>query len=131
MEQQIGPHTLCIRGDLVELTLVNSVEAEHIEQVLGAIDRCAHEVAPRYVLANLRSLSRMSPAARRIASKWPGVRRFRNIAVVGASLIIQTMVTLVSRANTLLSGTTQSAVICFFRTEQEGRAWLERAQRES
>lgn len=130
MKHQIGPHTVGLDGDLVELTLTGLIAAEHMPRVLQLIDSMNGGSGSCYVFADLRGVESVSPDARRIASKWPGVRRVRGIAIVGASLVVQTLVLLVSRANTLLSGTTKTAKVAFFKSDSEARAWLQKTRAE-
>lgn len=131
MEQRIGPHTVRINGNLAELTLVGMIGAEHMPPVLALLDGANGGAGRCYVLADLRSVAGVSPDARRIASQWSGVRRIHGIAVIGASLIIRTLVLLVARANTLLSGTTKSTKIAFFQEADEALAWLQQSRAEA
>ena len=127
----MGRHTVGIDSDVSELTLTGRIAAEHMPRVLQVIDDMNSGSGLCYVLANLRGVEGMSPDARRIASQRPGVHRVRGIAIIGASLIVQTLVLLVSRANTLLSGTKKTVEIALFKSETDARAWLQKFRGEA
>jgi len=124
MEKRIGPHTLRIAGDTAFLALVGDVQAVDVLPILSHIERINGGTGSFYVVADLSGVTSIAPEARRVASKWPAIGRAGGTAVIGASLLTQTLVTLVSRANSLLSGVKKRAGVAFFKSEGEAVAWL-------
>lgn len=123
-EHQIGPHTLRIDGDTVSLCLSGEFQAEHIARVISLIDEIGGGQGPFYVLADVERLNGMPAEARRIAGAWKGIGRAGGTAIIGATMLQRTLVTLVSRASTMLSNTRKNGEVSFFKTEEEARAWL-------
>jgi hypothetical protein len=124
MEHRIGSHTLTVEGDTAFITLVSDLQVDQVRIILSVIDSIGGGQGNFYVLADLRKLEGITPESRRLAGEWKGIARAGGTAIIGASVITRSLVTLVSRASTLLSKTRKTGEVAFFKTEDEARTWL-------
>lgn len=124
MSRRIGPHALQIDGDLVTVHLVGEVSLDEMKGITAELEGVIAAHGRFGVLADVRELRSLSPAARRYAGSWKQVMSSYGSAAFGASLPIRTIVSLLSHAMELFMKRTHRGRLDFFKTEEEARAWL-------
>jgi hypothetical protein len=109
--------------DLLYIRLAGILdEAEAIRGVEALVSSCARAPNGGLVLADLRDLTSITPAARREAVQRSKSAVIRAAAMVGASFHVRVLVTLVRKGAQLVLG--RSYPLRFFNTEIEARQWL-------
>lgn len=124
MEHRIGPHYIRVDGDLVFIVFGLDCWPESMQSILSTIDGVGGGQGNVYVLADVRGLKNVPPESRRLAGEWKGIGRVGGTVILGATVLTRTIVTLVSRASTLISQTQKIGEVNFCKSEEEGRAWL-------
>lgn len=124
MEHRFGSHSIRIEGDTVFIVIGPDCSPEHLQNILQTIETVGGGQGMVYVIADVRNMKNVPPATRRVASEWKGIGRIGGTAILGATVLTRTIVTLVSRASTLLAHTKKLGELNFCKSEEEGRAWL-------
>lgn len=123
-------HELVLEGDLVRLTLRGQLllaDAQamraHVEQVLAGAQHC-------YILADLREMTTMEPAARRYLGEWGRTAERRTVtAIFGMSSAVRVLTTLLLNAIRVLGRS--GNLTRFANDEAEARAWLAEYRRQA
>lgn len=129
MTRSIGAHHLDEEGDLIKLEFHGDITLPDIQQILSAISDMIARQGTFGVLANAAQMGTMTPAARRHVGSFTDAHHGYGAAILGASLPVRAVMTLVTRAVEIFRRHELPGGIQFFKTEAEARAWLD-AQRQ-
>lgn len=120
MEYRIGPHRLVVEDDVVFSHSDQAVTGEEMQRLLDICTSVRARWGRLYVVTIMGPGFDMTPGARKVASDWGRQQGMTHNIVVGASLAMRTLLSLISRAHKLL-GARQDAME-FAATEAEARS---------
>lgn len=123
--RNIGAHHLDEEGDLIKLEFRGDVMLPDIQQILSAISDMVARQGTFGVLVNAADMGTMTPEARRFVGSFTDAHHGYGAAVLGASLPVRAVMTLVTRAVEIFHQHKLPGGIHFFQTEAEARAWLD------
>jgi hypothetical protein len=119
---------LQIRGDtflaIVSGPLVGPLADEMLQQLEQILDKHPYY----FVIANVSAMTGIPSETRARAGRWPYTDRCGGNAIVGAGLVVRTLVTMVARAVALVGK--RVVPVAFFATEQEAWIWIARRRQE-
>lgn len=120
---EIGAHALVQDGEVVSLTLRGPLLDAHVEQLRARVLEILH-VGRCFIVADMRGLTTIDPAARRAFGDWgrTGDLHITGAAVFGSSFAMRVMSTLLLNAVRMLGR--RELQVVFVRDEAEARAWV-------
>lgn len=121
----IGPHRVELDASgVASLIWHGDVTPEHMRDAMAVLVSCA-EGRPLFVLNDLRGLKEFEAGARKAAAKEARTGVVTAVACFGASFHVRVLLSMVIKAIYLFAPSRAgSALVEFFETEAEARAWL-------
>ena len=117
---RIGAHSLIEEDEIIRMRFSGEISLSDIQQVIARVDAVIARHGGFGVIAEMRDASPLSLEARRYAVRWENVRLGFGVAIVGANLVVRT---LLSRAISIFRGDSL-ARLEFFKSESEAHEWL-------
>jgi hypothetical protein len=129
--EMVGTHSFQLEApDIVRIWLVGDVSGGESRVILDALERSSRRGARLFILVDVSRFGVMLPEARKVAVQGQEIRMFATV-IVGASVLQRSALKLLDLAYRLVTKDPHAAAMVFFRTEAEGRAWIEQHRREA
>src|SRR6266540_127628 len=123
--KRIGEHRLRFEEpDLILVDPVGEVTAEASSAIYDEIERFAAGKSYVFSITDIRRVITFLPAARKVAMERGKGIPFRGAAVIGGSVAMRVLSTLMYRAFAIVSPGAESNPVCLCSTEEEARAFI-------
>lgn len=123
MATAIGPHSVEIEGDIITVRLRGDFELEHMQKWCGLADAVIAEHGGAFTISDFSAGGHFPPESRRYGSEWPNAGRVWGSALVGSSLALRVLMTMIIRVSAMLRKQ-QGVPLVSVATEAEARAWV-------
>lgn len=119
----IGPHSVEIEGDIITVRLRGDFELAHMQQWCGLADKVIAEYGGAFTISDFSTGGHFPPESRRYGSQWPNAGKVWGSALVGSSLALRVLMTMIIRVSAVLRKQ-QGVPLISVATEAEARAWV-------
>ena len=123
MQVQAGPHLLIVEGDMLISVISSPWTVPDMQRYLDVADEILNQNRRLCLITTIRPGYELPPDVRRLIAAWTKNRPPIDVVMIGANLMMRTLISLTKRATVLLSRHTEGEMV-FCDSEEEARAWV-------